>query len=150
MFFGIKSTHGTVTVINGSRCKHYHTMEKWWKRKMRKLLCLLDTTVCCKTCSAVFLCFHPCIVSLLFSGPSLHVVNFYQNFFAPSLQCFLCCSVVNLLQYTSTCVLAKFVKKCGSTFNCFTVSVHLSVAPIVIGRTPQCVRVGRFKDCNSS
>ena len=30
------------------------------------------------------LCFHPYLVSVLFTGPSLHVVNFYQKFFTLS------------------------------------------------------------------
>ena len=32
----------------------------------------------------VFLCYHPCLVSVLFTGPSLLVVNLYRKFFTPS------------------------------------------------------------------
>ena len=32
----------------------------------------------------VFLCFHPCLVSVLFTGPSLLVVNIYRKFFTYS------------------------------------------------------------------
>ena len=58
----------------------------------------------------VFLCFHSCFVSVLFTGPSLLVVNFYTNFY-PLFLMFFCHLTANSLQYASMCILAKLINK---------------------------------------
>ena len=30
------------------------------------------------------MCFHPCLVPVLFTGTFLHIINLYKNFFTPS------------------------------------------------------------------
>ena len=43
------------------------------------------TTLLQKNCvRVVFLCFHPYLVSVLLTGPSLQVANFYAQFFTSS------------------------------------------------------------------
>ena len=51
----------------------------------------------------VFLGFLPCLVSLLFIGPSLLVANFYRNFLIPSFSCTLPCA--NFLYLCSSPIL---------------------------------------------
>ena len=38
-------------------------------------------------------CFHPCLVSVLFTGPSLLKMKFYRNFFPQQIMCLVTCLV---------------------------------------------------------
>ena len=62
----------------------------------------------------VFLCFHPCLVSALLTGPSLLEVDLCRKFFTLCLMLLFGWLSANWRQITSACILAKLTKKCSS------------------------------------
>ena len=72
----------------------YPTMKNGGKKDLKTTLHLLHITVSCNRrrvaflslsstifhSRVAFLCFHPCLVSLCFTGPPLLVVNSYRKF----------------------------------------------------------------------
>ena len=60
------------------RLEDYSTSVAYLGNRSRAVFQSFFATIFCSR--VVFLCFHSCLVSVRFTGPSLLVVNFYRNF----------------------------------------------------------------------
>ena len=70
-----------VKVAGPSACtKHSTKLQNWQVAKSQKQSSLLVFVTIIFRSRVVFLCFHPCLASVLSAGPSLLVVLFRENF----------------------------------------------------------------------
>ena len=96
------------------------------------------------SCSRIVsLCFHSCLVSVLFRGPSLLVVNFYRKFFTPnkfcaceSLQKQLCRKPHILSPAYLSCSLHLAPQQCSLTLTFLLKFMCLSTQPTCYQKCP--------------